>query len=50
MRHKKEMKSLFLKRGYPGNIISREMEKVRFKKQVFSRRGRVTKGDIEESH
>ena len=40
VRHKKEMKSWFLKRGYPENIINREMEKVKFKKQVFSRRGR----------
>ena len=41
---KKEMKSWFLKRGYPENIINREMEKVKFKKQVFSRSGVVTKG------
>ena len=38
------MKSWFLKQGYPENIINREMEKVKFKKQVFSRRGEVTKG------
>ena len=44
MRRKKEMKSWFLKRGYPENIINREMEKVKFKKQVFSRTGGVTKG------
>ena len=44
VRRKKEMKSWFLKRGYPENIINREMEKVKFKKQVFSRRGVVTKG------
>ena len=50
VRHKKEMKSWFLKRGYPENIINREMEKVRFKKQLFSRRGGMTKGDIEESY
>ena len=43
MRRKKEMKSWFLKRGHPENIINREMEKVKFKKQVFSRRGVVTK-------
>ena len=44
MRHKKEMKSWFLKRGYLQNIINREMEKVKFKKQIFSRKGGVTKG------
>ena len=44
VRHKKEMKSWFLKRRYPENIINREMEKVKFKKLVFSRRGGVTKG------
>ena len=44
MRRKKEMKSKFLKRGYPENIINREMEKVKFKKQLFSRRGVATKG------
>ena len=44
VRRQKEMKSWFLKRGYPENIINREMEKVKFKKQVFSRRGVVTKG------
>ena len=38
------MKLWFLKRGYPENIINREMEKVKFKKQVFSRKGGVTKG------
>ena len=36
VRRKKEMKSWFLKRGYPANIINRE-------KLVFSRRGGVTK-------
>ena len=36
------MKSWFLKRGYPENIIKREIEKVKFKKQVFRKRGRVT--------
>ena len=44
VRHKKEMKSWFLKRRYPENIINREMEKVKFKKPAFSRRGGVTKG------
>ena len=44
MRHKKEMKSWFLKREYPEIIINREMEKVKFKKQVFSRSRGVTKG------
>ena len=44
MRHKKEMKSWFVKWGYPENIINREMEKVKFEKQVFSRRRGVTKG------
>ena len=44
MRHKKEMKSWFLKREYPESIINKEMENVKFKKQVFSRRGGVTKG------
>ena len=44
VRHKKEMKSWFLKRRYPENIIDREMEKVKVKKHVFSRRGVVTKG------
>ena len=44
VRHKKEMKSWFLKREYPENIINKEMENVKFKKQVFSRRGGVTKG------
>ena len=44
MRRKKVMKSWFLKRGYPENKINKEMEKVKFKKQVFSRRGVVTKG------
>ena len=44
VRHKKEIKSWFLKRGYPENIINREMEKAKFKKQVFSRRGGATKG------
>ena len=29
--HKKEMKSWFLKRGYPENIINREVEKVKIK-------------------
>ena len=43
VRHKKEMKSWFLKRGYPENINNRDMEKVKFKKQVFSRRGGATK-------
>ena len=38
------MKSWFLKRGYPENIIKREMEKVKFEKQVFNRRGGVIKG------
>ena len=37
------MKSWFLKWGYPEHIITREMEKVKFKKQVFSRRGGVAK-------
>ena len=37
------MKSWFLKWGYPENIINREMEKVKFKKQVFSKRGAVVK-------
>ena len=40
------MKSWFLKRGYPENIINREMEKAKFKKQVFSRTGGVTVLDI----
>ena len=44
VRLKKEMKSWFLKRWYPDNIINREMENVKFKKQVFSRRGEMTKG------
>ena len=44
VRHKKEMKSWFLTRGYPENKINREMEKIKFKKQVFSRKGGVTKG------
>ena len=44
VRHKKEMNSWFLKQGYPENIINRQMEKVKFKKQIFSRRGGVTKG------
>ena len=38
------MKSGFLKQGYLENIINREMEKINFKKQVFSSRGGVTKG------
>ena len=38
------MKSRFLKQGYLENIINREMEKIKFKKQVFSSRGGVTKG------
>ena len=37
------MKSRFLKQGYLENI-NRKMEKIKFKKQVFSRRGGVTKG------
>ena len=45
MRHTKKMKSWFLKRGYPENIIKREIEKVKFKKQVFRKRGRVTNCD-----
>ena len=45
MRRKEEMKSWFLERGYPKNVIDREMEKVKLKKkQVLSRRGVVTKG------
>ena len=44
MRHKKEVKSQFLKRGYSESIINREIGKVKFKKQVFSSRGGVTKG------
>ena len=41
---KKEIKSWFLKRGYPENLINTEMEKVKIKKPVFTRRGGVTKG------
>ena len=45
MRRKEEMKSWFLKWGYPKNVINREREKVKLKKpQVFSMRGVVTKG------
>ena len=44
VRDKKEMKSWFLKRGYPENITNGEIKKVKFKKQVFSSRGVVTKG------
>ena len=44
VRNKKDMKSWFLRQGYPKNIINREMEKLKFKKQVFTRRGGVTKG------
>ena len=32
VQRKKEMKSRFLKQGYPENIINREMEKVKSKK------------------
>ena len=39
-----QMNSWFLKRSYPEKIIDREMEKVKFKKYLFSRRGAVTKG------
>ena len=35
---------MVLEREYPENIINEEMENVKFKKQVFSRRGGVTKG------
>ena len=39
------MKSRFLKRGYSENIINRKIKKAKLKKkQVFSRRGGVTKG------
>ena len=37
------MKLWFFKRGYSENIINREVENVKFKKQVFNRRGGVTK-------
>ena len=38
------MKSWFLKRANPENIINRKLEKVKFKKQVFNRIVGVTKG------
>ena len=38
------MNSWFMKQGFPENIINRKMENVKFKKQVFSRRGGLTKG------
>ena len=44
MQHKKEMKTWFLKRRYSENIINREMEKVKFEKQLFNSRRVVTKG------
>ena len=44
VRQKKEIKPWFLKRGYPESIINREMEKINFRKQVFSTRGGVTNG------
>ena len=43
MQHKKEMKLWFFKRVYSENIINREMENVKLKKQVFNKRGGVTK-------
>ena len=44
IQHKKEIKSWFLKRGYPEWIIKTEMNKVNFKYQRVYRRGRMTNG------
>ena len=42
-KHITEMKSWFLKRGYPNNVIEREMKKVKFSK-ISSTRKDNTKG------
>ena len=44
IQHRKEMKSWFLKRGYPVALIQNEMDKVKFKRQRIQRREGITKG------
>ena len=44
VRHKTEIKSWFMKQRYPENVINREIKRIKFKKQIFSRRRGVTKG------
>ena len=44
IQHKKEMKSWFLKRGYPVALTQNEMDKVKFKRQRIQRREGITKG------
>ena len=44
IQHKKQMKSWFLKRGYPVALIQNEMDKVKFKRQRIQRRKGITKG------
>ena len=44
IQYKKEMKSWFLKRGYPVALIQNEMDKAKFKRQRIQRREGITKG------
>ena len=44
IQHKREMKSWFLKRGYPVALIQNEMDKVKFMRQRIQRREGITKG------
>ena len=44
IQHKSEMKSLFLKRGYPVALIQNEMDEVKFKRERIQRREGITKG------
>ena len=44
VKHKEEMKTWFLKRGYPESIIQSEMDKVKFKRQRSARKEGITKG------
>ena len=43
-KHTREMKSWFLKRGYPNNVIEKEMRKVKFSKISFTRKEMCTIG------
>ena len=44
VKHKEEMKTWFLKRGYPESIIQSELDKVKFKRQRSARKEGITKG------
>ena len=44
VKHKEEMKTWFLKRGYPESISQSEMDKVKFKRQRSARKEGITKG------